>query len=218
MTSKAVLDDAIGVLPKAAAFLLPLVYSTWKKARLRPVVAVQRQGGRVVLQTTAKEPIEKLAIRLTRPGIVEADVTCQSKGFTGCELQQVSPSEVRVCFERFGQYDTIDVQAPSPLTVDVIDSPAIPVEGRSHPLLWVLDWAVLLAAISVLAVLIIGPIEERLTDMNTYQSQDNVDHQLRELIFRIVWGFLTAGGLLLAETMLVTSRRRRALVIKTLKV
>jgi hypothetical protein len=133
-------------------------------------------------------------------------------------MQQVSASEVRVCLERFGQYDTVVVQSASSLTVDVIDSAAVPVAGRPHPQLWVLDWAVLLAAIGVFAVLIVGPIEERFTDLNTFQSQDNVDHQLRELILGVVWGLLIAGGMLLAETMLVTSRRRRALVQKTLRV
>jgi hypothetical protein len=218
MTSLATFDNALGLLPKAAALLLPFVYTTWKKARLRPVVTVHRRAEQVGIGTVGSEPIEKLAVRLTQPGITVADVKCESVAFTGCQIEQVSPNEVRASFDRFGQYDTLDIRASSPLTVDVIDSSAVPVAGQPSRLLWLVDWGVLLAALVVLGAFIIGPVEERMTDVVQYQSQDNVDHALQYLLVHVAWGLVLAGGLLLAETMLITSRRRRAMVAKSLQV
>jgi hypothetical protein len=216
MTSIGTFDEVLSLLPKAAALLLPVVYSTWNKARQRPVVTVERREGKIAIATGEREPIKKLALRLTRPGIIAADVRCESKGFTGFEIQQVSANEVRVCFDRFGEHDQIDVLRTSALTIDIIDSEAVPVHGRPHHLLWVLDWAVLLAALAVLAAFVIAPIEGRFVDQTAFQYQDNVDHALQSLILSVACGLVLAGALLVAETMLIVSRRRRALVQKSL--
>ena len=215
MASKEILHESIALVPKVVAVFLPTAYRLWNSARRRPVLAAERSGRTVILRTPAKMPIEKLAVRFVSSDALSLEqVVCETKKFTGCALEQVSPRDIRVSFDRFSAHDILEVAADGPLSIEVIDSAAVPTRGCPSKHLWIVDWLVILGVLAILALFAVAPIEEYLTEGGIQQSQ--VNHELKDLILWVACALGISAVLLAGETMLVPSRARRAFVIKKL--
>src|SRR5580704_15616162 len=171
MASQEIVETASTYVPKVATVLLPAAYGALRRMRNRPLIVVSREGEAIVVSTPAKRPIKNLALRLlAEPQLTTDGAVCLSKEFTGYRLDQASADEYRACFQRFGRRDRLVLSGIKRLSIEVVDSLAIPTSRPPSPLLHVLDAVCLLAAIGIVTLHAMPIIGAYWADMGQQQS------------------------------------------------